>query len=207
MDFFFAPLACSMAGHVLIREAGLPINLRRVALAPKQTAEGTDYHEIAPLGQVPVLRFDDGRVLTENSVVLQVLAGLAPERGYLPPRDSAEGLATLEWLSFSATEMHKLCLYPMFQRNAPDAVKAWSRAQLPPRLALAARRLEGRPWLAGEAFTIADAHFGWALALCRMAKVDEARAGALAGYWERLMARPAFAACLEEEKALYGRYA
>jgi len=206
MDFYFSPLACSMAGHVLIREAGLPVALHAVSLVRKQTDDGADYHQVAPLGQVPVLRLDDGRVLTENSVVLQVLAALDPSRGYVPSHDSAERLSTLEWLSFSATEVHKLCLFPMFQRSAPDAVKDWARAQLPRRLAFAAQRLQDRPWLAGDAFTIADAHFGWALTLSRLAKVDGARDGPLAAYWERLRARPAFAACVDEERAMLAQY-
>jgi glutathione S-transferase len=207
MDYYFAPLACSLAGRMLIIEAGLPITLHPVSLQRKQTADGQDFHGVSAQGQVPVLRFDDGRVLTENIAVLQVLADLAPLHAYLPPRDTEAGRATLQWLGFTATEVHKLCLYPMFNRRTPDTVKDWARAQLPQRLAVAARRLDDTTWLAGDAFTVADAHFGWALMLSRLAHVDGAREGALARYWDLLQARPAFAACLKEERLLYERYA
>ena len=146
-------------------------------------------------------------VATENIAVLHVLADLAPSHGYLPPRSTDAGLAALQWLAFSATEVHKLCLYPMFNRQTPDAVKDWARAQLPRRLAVAARQLDDTPWLAGDAFTVADAHFGWALALCRLARVDGAKEGSLARYWDLLQSRPAFAACLNEERALYEQHA
>lgn len=207
MDYFFSPLACSMAGRVLILEAGLPVAMHPVSLQRKQTADGEDFHAVSALGQVPVLRFDDGRRLSENIAVLHVLSDLAASQAYLPARDTATGQAALQWLAFSATEVHKLCLYPMFNRNAPDAVKDWSRAQLPRRLAVAAQRLDETPWLAGDAFTVADAHFGWALTLCRLARVDGAREGSLARYWEQLQSRPAFAACLDEERSLYEKHA
>lgn len=207
MDYYHAPLACSLAGHVLIREAGLPVRRVPVSLASGRCADGLALQEINPKGLVPVLRLDDGTLLTESAAVLSVLADLAPERGYLPPRDTAEGRATLEWLSFTATELHKLCLYPAFQAGAPDAVKAWCRAQLPGRMAVAEARLRDHPWLAGEHFTIADAYFGWALATCRYAGFDIGASPVLKQAWKRFMARPAFAEALAEEQAMYAQAA
>jgi len=210
MDYFFSPLACSLAGHVLIREQALPIRTVPVSLQRKTTAEGLDFHAIAPKGQVPVLRFNEGRVLTENSAILQVLADLAPAAGLLPPRETPAGQATLEGLSFVSTELHKLCLYPLFQREVPDTVKAWCQALLPRKLAIVATQLAQQPWLAGERFTIADAYLGWALMLSQHAGVklsDDPALHALQDYWQRLLARPAFAATLAEEQALFKQYA
>ncbi|WP_395702865.1 glutathione S-transferase N-terminal domain-containing protein [Aquabacterium sp.] len=207
MQLFFSPLACSLASRVLIREAHLPIDCVPVSLPRRRSADGQDFLAINPLGQVPALRFDDGRVLTENIAILQQLADLAPQAGYLPPRDTPEGQAALQWLSFTATEVHKLCLYPVFQREAPDAVKAWCRGLLPQRLAHAATRLAATPWLAGDAFGVADAYFGWALMLAQQAGVDLATQPALQRYWQALLARPAFAATLGEEQALYRQQA
>lgn len=207
MDFFFSPLACSLAGHVLIREHQLDIRLVPVSLQRKTTADGQDLHELTAKAQVPVLRFDDGRVLTENSAILQVLADMAPASGLLPPRDTAAGQATLEWLSFVSTELHKLCLYPIFQREAPDANKTWCRELLPRKLAFAASQLAHHPWLAGDIFTIADAYFGWVLMLSQHAGFKLDQQPALQAYWQRLLARPAFAQCLAEEQSLYKHYA
>lgn len=203
MDFYFSPLACSLAGHMIIREAGLPVRRVPVSLARGQAADGQPLRDLNPKAMVPVLRFDDGRLLTENIAVLTALADLAPEHGYLPPRDTPAGLATLEWLSFTATELHKLCLYPIFQPDAPEAVKAWCRSLLPGRLAVAAERLRHQPWLAGERFTLADAYFGWALMLGQHAGVSLAGQPPLQQAWQRLLARPAFAASLAEEETLF----
>ena len=207
MDYFFSPLACSFAGHLLIREHALAIRTIPVSLQRKVTAEGQDFHAVSAKAHVPVLRFDDGRVLTENGAILQVLADLVPAACLLPPRDTPAGQATLEWLGFVATELHKLCLYPIFQREAPDAVKSWSRALLPRRLGIAADHLADRTWLAGDDFTIADALFGWALMIAQHAGFRLADAPALQEYRQRLMARPAFAACMAEERALFREWA
>lgn len=203
MQLFFSPLACSLACRVLIREARLPVEGVQVSLPRRRTSDGRDFLAITPQGQVPVLRFDDGRLLSENLVILQQLADLAPQAGYLPPRDTPEGQATRQWLSFTATEVHKLCLYPIFQREAPDAVKAWCRGLLPARLGFAAARLDQARWLAGDAFSAADAYFGWALVLAQHAGVDLAAQPALQRYWQALLARPAFVETLTEEQALY----
>lgn len=208
MDYFFSPLACSFAGHLVIREQGLPIRTIPVSLRRKVTAEGQDFHAVTPKAHVPVLRFDDGRVLTENAVILQVLAGLAPDSGLLPSPATPAGQATLEWLSFVVSELHKLCLYPVFQRDgAPEPVKDWSRALLPRRLAIAADHLAQREWLAGETFTIADALLGWALMISPHAGFAISELPSLETYWQRLMARPAFAECVAQERAMYREWA
>jgi glutathione S-transferase len=207
MDYYYAPLACSLAGHIVIREADLPIKLIPVSLVRKQDAEGRSLEAVSPKNQVPVLRFDDGRILTELSVILQVLADMAPERGYLQPRSTLVGQHTLEWLNFIATELHKQCLYPMFQRGTPAEVMAWAKQRLAGKLAIAAEHLGRHHYLAGEHFSVADAYLGWVLMLSSRAGADIAGPGPLGSYWARLSARPAFAECLELEAELYKSFA
>ena len=203
MEYYYAPLACSLAGHVVIREAGLPIELVAVSLVRKQDTQGRSLLEVSTKNQVPVLRFDDGRVLTELAVILQVLADMAPERDYLPPRSTLAGQRALEWLNFVATELHKHCLYPMFQKDTPSEVKAWAKHNLAGKLAIAADHLRRHDYLAGDRFSIADAYLGWVLMLSSRAGVDLAGAGPLFSYWANLSRRPAFRECLELEATLY----
>lgn len=207
MDYYYSPMACSLVGHALIREAGLPVKCIPVSLRTGQAADGSRLGELNAKTLVPVLRLADGRLLSENFAVLSAIADLAPGRGYLPPRDSVAGLATLEWLSFTATEIHKLCLYPIFQRNAPDAVRSWSRERLAERLAVAAARLGEQPWLAGDQFTLADAYLGWALMLCPNAGVSLEPWPPLQQAWQRWLERPAFAQTVAEERQLFPQHA
>ena len=43
MELFYAPGACSLAPHIVSREAGLPLDLVKVDLGAKKTANGGDY--------------------------------------------------------------------------------------------------------------------------------------------------------------------
>ena len=94
MQLYFSPFACSLASHITAREAGLDISLISVALATKRTADGEDFLAIAPKGQVPALRLDEGTVLTEGPAVLQYLADAAPTRR---PRQKYKSACVLIW--------------------------------------------------------------------------------------------------------------
>ncbi|MEZ5717155.1 MAG: glutathione S-transferase C-terminal domain-containing protein [Burkholderiaceae bacterium] len=144
--------------------------------------------------------------MTENSAVLQALARKASAEGapgLLPEAGTRAHDETLEWLSFIGTEIHKQCLYPMFQRDAPGEVKAWSRSRLPGKLRTVASRLEGRRFLTGDRFTVADAYLAWALMLCEQTGTGVLGLEGLSAYWTHIKARPTFGQCFAHEARLH----
>lgn len=60
MKLYYSPGACSLAAHIILREAGYSFDLEKVDLATKTTAGGHDFTALNPKGYVPVLQFDDG---------------------------------------------------------------------------------------------------------------------------------------------------
>jgi glutathione S-transferase len=64
MKLYFYPGACSLAAHIVMREAGFQFDLDQVDLAAKKTANGGDFLAVNPKGYVPALLLDDGQVLT-----------------------------------------------------------------------------------------------------------------------------------------------
>jgi glutathione S-transferase len=104
MKLYYSPAACSLAPHIVAREAGLNIELEKVDLGSKITESGRDYLDINPKGAVPALEIDGGEILTENAVVLQYLADKAPQ---LRLPEGMERWRLLESLHFIATELHK----------------------------------------------------------------------------------------------------
>ena len=59
MKLYYSPAACSLAPHIVAREAGLNIELEKVDLRSKKTESGRDYLGINPKGAVPALEIDD----------------------------------------------------------------------------------------------------------------------------------------------------
>lgn len=46
MKLFCSPAACSMAPHIVAREAGIPVDLVRVDIPNKKTGDGGDFRQI-----------------------------------------------------------------------------------------------------------------------------------------------------------------
>ena len=74
MKLYYAPAACSLAPHIVLRETGVAFTLEKVDTARHRLADGTDLHTVNAKGQVPVLELDDGTRLTEGPVIAQFIA-------------------------------------------------------------------------------------------------------------------------------------
>ena len=74
MKLYYYPGACSLAPHIVAREAGIPLTLEKVDLANRTTETGASYLAINPKGYVPALGLQDDSVLTEASAIIQYLA-------------------------------------------------------------------------------------------------------------------------------------
>lgn len=201
MQLYFSPLACSMATRIVVNEIGADCDYRQVDLKTKKTAEGEDFLAVNPLGQVPVLKTDDGRLLTENEAVLQHVARLHPAAGLLPERGFE--LAQLQqWLSFLSTELHAGVFALLFNPGADEAVKAFALTKAEPRLLHLDRKLQGRETLL-DRFSVADAYLftilNWTQATpIRLKNFDEVHR-----YYGKLSQRPSVARALAAELPLY----
>jgi glutathione S-transferase len=166
MKLYYTPGACSLSPHIVLREAGLDFDLERVDLAAKKTETGADFRAVNPKGYVPALQLDDGEVLTEGAAIVQFLADRNPEAGLLPAAGTMERVRVQEQLNFVAAELHKP-FGPLFSPTGSAEIKDAARAKIRQRLDDVERMLaDGRPYLLGDRFTVADAYLfvvaGWA---------------------------------------------
>jgi glutathione S-transferase len=207
VELYYAPFSCSMAARIVAAEAGIPLEFRQVELFAKTLTEsGASYLEISPLGIIPVLRLDDGSLLTEVSAVLQYLADARPESELAPRWGTMERYRVIEWLSFVGTEIHKKILWVTYNPETPEESKAHAR-KIAPRVFDHLERHFGRTGagthLVGDRFTVADAYLVWALHLLRVAGFD-VRPGrpALEAYGKRVRDRASVKAASELERPL-----
>ena len=198
MKLFLKPGACSLSPHIVLEELGLPYQTETVDLKTKQTASGQDFLAINPKGYVPALQLDGGELLTEGPAIVQYLADLAPEKKLAPANGSLQRYQLQSWLTFIGTELHKSCS-PFFNPAAPQAMKDMACANLERRLAYVAQQLEGRDYLLGGDFSVADAYLFTVLGWVKYLPVDLSAWPLLQAYQARVAARPAVQAALKAE--------
>lgn len=158
---YTAPGACSFAAHVAILELDLPIDVVNVPLR----APDSPIHAINPLGRVPALQLDDGVVITESSAILPFLGDLKP--GLFAEVGQSERGLIQAWLGYLTAEVHTGAFRVV---NRPErfsadvsthpAIREKSLKTLHEALSHIDRHLEGKDWLVGNRFTIADAYLG-----------------------------------------------
>ena len=204
LNLYFAPLACSLATRISLYEVGAPAagaRFTQVDTRAKRVSDGSDFFAVNPLGQVPVLRTEEGELLTENTAVLQYVAKLFPSARLAP--DGAMARARLrEWLGFIGTELHKAAFVPLLDPKAPDEVKAYAREKIALRMARLEKHLAGREFLLDE-FSIADAYLVTVLNWTLATGVSLAQWPAVQEYHQRLLKRPSVARAFAEELALW----
>lgn len=198
MKLYYAPGTCSLSPHILLRELDLPFTLARVDNRSKRTAEGGDFLAINPKGYVAALQLDDGRVLTEGPAISQYLADLRPEAGLAPPAGSWARSQLHEWLNFISAEIHG-GFGPLFNRDLPEAARAWWQARLEKRLDYVAATLRERQALVHDRYGVADIYLYAVLRWAPQLGVDLARWPALAAFQRRIESRPAVQAALAAE--------
>jgi glutathione S-transferase len=189
MKLYYSPAACSLSPHIILREAGLKFELEKVDTKTKRTASGADYLQLNGKGYVPLLQLDDGRYLSEGPVIAQYIADLKPETGLAPPYGTYERYKVQEWLNFVTSELHKQ-FSPLFRTDAPDEVKKYARGNIAKRVEWLAKQLEGRSYLTGEQFTIADSYLFVVLNWARFTDVDLTPWPVIGRFLERVAARP-----------------
>ncbi|WP_321786172.1 glutathione binding-like protein [Paraburkholderia sp. J94] len=208
MDLYFSPLACSLATRIALYEANASANFIQVDTQSKQIvddkADDRDFFAVNALGQVPVLREDDGWTLTENSAVLQWVADRFPQAQLAPPAGTRERARLQQWLGFIGTELHKAVFVPLLATDTAEAVKHYALSKVELRFGRLERHLSTHAYLL-DAFSVADAYLVTVLNWAPYAGIDLARWPAVADYAKRMRARPAVARAIAEELEILKR--
>ncbi len=197
MKLYYAPAACSLSPHIVLREAGLPFDTVRVDLATGKTETGADFFNVNPNGYVPVLVLDDGSLLMEGPAIVQYVADLVPEKKLAPANGTMERYRMQAMLNFIATELHK-SFGGLFSPAASDDWKKAARAQIAARFDHVQTQLKG-PHLFGEQFTVADAYLFTVLNWGQFCDIDISTWPRLAEFAARVAQRPAVQAALKAE--------
>lgn len=159
-----------------------------------QTAE---FLALNPNGLVPVL-IDGERVLWESNTICRYLAGREGRQDLLPTEPGARAEVEI-WMDWQATELNNAWRYVFMSRVRQDA--AYQDSQ---RLAAAEREwnrlmgmleqhlAQGKTYIAGATFSLADVVIGGSLNRWLMTPFVRPDYPRLQEYWQRLKQRPGF---------------
>jgi len=189
MKLYYSPGACSLSPHIALLEAGLAYELVKVDLKAKKLENGDDFLNVNPKGQVPALSLDNGELLTEGPVIVQMIADQAPGKHLAPAQDSAERYRLQEWLNFITTELHKN-IGPLFSPVLADEAKAFFKDRAMAKFKYLDGQLAGHDYLMGKSFSVADGYLFTMLSWAERMKFDLAAVPNLVAYKARVGARP-----------------
>jgi glutathione S-transferase len=199
MKLYYSPGACSLSPHIVLREAALAFEPVLASTKTHQLADGTDYYGINPLGYVPLLELDDGTRLREGPAIVQYVADQVPTRNLAPANGTLPRYRLQEWLSFIGTEIHR-SFSPLFNPGMPDEGKKIYRERVVSRFGFVNGELEGKDYLMGDTFTVADAYLYTVTRWAKLMAIDLTPFPNLAAHNARVEARPAVQEALKHEQ-------
>ena len=180
--------------------AELGLQYRRIDAGHRFGVNDTpEFLAMNPNGTVPVVRDGDGPPMFESAAILRYLCNRYAKPPFWP-EDPVERMHVDMWAEWARLNLVVPFTQRIFtplvrtpaEKRDPAAV-AEAAAALRPKLAIAEARLARHPWLAGEAFTLADIQLGHLLYRFFLIPFDRPETPRLSAYYDRLCARPAYA--------------
>lgn len=207
LTLHYHPLSsCCHKVLIALDELGIEVEKRLLNLG--DPGERAAHLALCPTGKMPLLT-DGARPVPETSIIIEYLQRHHARNGrtLIPDApDAALDVRLWDRLSdlYVMTPMQALTadlLRPEGERD-PRAT-AQARAGLATAYAFIDRQLEGRSWIAGDAFSMADCAAAPALFYAMAYVPPPPRHAQLAAYVERLMDRPSVAATIDQARPFF----
>jgi glutathione S-transferase len=201
MKLYYAPGACSLSPHIVAREAGINVELKKVNTKDKSMDGGGDFWQVNAKGYVPTLELDNGDKLTEGPAIVQYLADQKPESNLAPKAGTMDRYRVQEWLNFLTSEIHK-SFSPLFRPNTPEDYKPIAKENLGKRFDYLDKHLATNDYLMGKNFTVADAYLFVLTTWTKPTQIDLGKWPNLQKYNQRVAARPKVKEAMQAEGLL-----
>ena len=150
---------------------------------------------------------DSTKYLAEGSAILQYIAELAPDKNLFPAK-GFERFKALEWLSFTATEIHKT-IGGLFSaealvkdESARTQYVATVHEMLAPKLAFLDQSLNAKNFILGQNFSVVDAYLFVVLGWTKYLNIDLSPYQNIVSFMSRVDARPSTQRAMKAEGLL-----
>lgn len=201
MKLYYSPGACSLSPHIVARELGINVELKKVNTKDKSMEGGGDFWQVNAKGYVPTLELDNGKRLTEGPAIVQYLADQKPDAGLAPKAGTFERYQLQEWLNFLTSEVHKQ-FSPLFRPNTPEEYKTIAKENLGKRFEWLDQQLKGKDYLTGKQFSVADAYLFVLTNWTKPTNIDLSKWPNVQAFQKRVAARPKVKEAMQAEGLL-----
>jgi glutathione S-transferase len=196
-----------MASHIALNEAGVKYTPVPVNFAKGENST-PQFLGMNPLGAVPVLELDNGKVLTEGAAIMEYIAAQNPQANLTPKFDTFEYFQFRKWMNFIATELHKgfspiwALSYITKNTDAQNDIRNYTVNSLNDAFAVLDQNFSKNNFLCGSQYTVADGYLFTIMSWCQYTKVDYSKFKYLAAFVARVGERPAVLKTIKIEEEL-----
>lgn len=206
MKLYIAQATCSLAAQAIANEIGLTPELVHFDVFGKSTSDGSAFSDVNSLLYVPALVLDgEKEALTETITITSYLADLHPEANLIPKHGTFERARMDQLLTFIATEIAQKHIPLMRKLMTTEGIEFHTNKLLTAYGMLDKQLSDGRSYLTGEPFTVADAYV-WATLWHERSGVNLDHLKNLAAYIARIEARPAVQKALKDEAEIVAQH-
>ena len=198
----------------LLEELGLAYEVKRYQRDAKTMLAPPELRAVHPLGKSPVIQ-DGGTSLAESGAIIEYLVARYGNGRLIPAAGTPERLRYTYWMHFAeGSAMPPLLLKLVFDRiekgPMPFFVRPVARAiaqrakssfiqpNIDRNLDFMEGELAGREWFAGAEFSAADIQMSFPLEAAQARGGLDAKRPRLAGFLERIHARPAYRRAIDK---------
>jgi glutathione S-transferase len=205
ITLYYAAHTCSLASHIALEDAGATYELKRIEFA-KEEQRSPAYLKINPKSRVPAMVTPRG-ILTETPAMLAFIAQSFPA-ARLAPLDDPFAFATIQsFNSYLCSVVHVAHAHRMRGYRWADDPEAWAAMQrkVPESVGacfdLIEREMLKGPWVAGDAYSIADPYLFTLAQWVEGDGLDITRIPRVIDHRRRMLERPAVKKAIAEELA------
>lgn len=179
-----------------------------VVLSEFQPTVSRFFIQNTPTGKFPTID-DEGLILFESGAILEYLLEKYGDRTLVPAPGTRHKGEWLQWMHFADGTAFPplgiviwLAVYRDDADRYPELIEA-ARERALTAFEVLEQRLGDRPWILGDTFSAADIMLGFTLLAARLLGLITS-GSALAGYLDRIEARPAYQRALTRTGGGFG---
>lgn len=196
----------------LLEELGLDYEIKRYGRDKETSLAPPELRDVHPLGKAPIID-DSGLVIAESGAIVEYLVGKYDDGTLLPADGTPERLAYTYWLHYAEGSLMPLLLLslvmsriesagpallrPITRKIAQSVRDGYLDANLARHLGFMETTLGNSTWFCGNQMTAADCQMSFAIEAAEVRSNLRQDYPRLAGFLERIRARPAYKAALD----------